>query len=283
MSRIAVVTDSSANLPEELVKEYGIEVVPIRLLWNGKDYRDGIDITSQELYRRLRIGNSLPKTAAPSVGDFLQAYLRVAKRADEIFSIHIPPSFSAIYELALTASKLVEDVKIHVINGRSAAAGLGLVVLEAARAIRRGASSEEVLRRIEYVSSRVHVFAALDTLKYLYYGGRIGLAATLAGFALNLKPVLYVKDGTVDVWAKPRTRKRAICELVKVAERKTAGKKAHVIVMHGDALDDALHLRDELLKHLDCVEIFITEFTPVMGAHTGPGLLGVAFWAEDGE
>lgn len=281
MARIAIVTDSSANLPEDLVKEYGIVVVPIYLHWNGKDYRDGIDITARELYRRLRESNSLPKTSSPSVGDFLRTYMELAKEADVIFSIHLPPSLSATYESALTAADLVEGPEVHVVNSRTAAAGQGFVVLEAARAARRGASPQEILARIEYVSARTYVFATLGTLKYLYFGGRIGLASALVGSALQLHPVLYLKDGTADVWSKPRTRKKAIQELLRIAERKIGRRKAHIAVMHGDALDEALYLRDEMSKRFQCVEIFVTEFTPVMGAHTGPGLLGIAFWCED--
>jgi len=281
MGKTVIVTDSSANLPEDLVREYGIVVVPIYLRWNGKDYRDGVDITARELYRRLREGNSLPQTSSPSVGDFLRTYLELAGEAETIFSIHLPPSLSATYESARTAAQLVENARVYVVDCRTAAAAQGFVVLEAARAARRGASPQEILERIEYISSRTHLFATLGTLKYLYFGGRIGLAAVLLGSALKLHPILYLKDGIADVWSKPRTRKRAIEELLKIAEQKIDGKKVHIAVMHGDALEEALYLRDELVKRFDCAEIFVTEFTPVMGAHTGPGLLGIAFWCEE--
>ncbi|RLC83084.1 MAG: DegV family protein [Chloroflexi bacterium] len=281
MGKIAIVTDSAANLPEELIKEYGITVVPIYLHWNGEDYRDGIDITPSELYKRLREGKTLPKTSAPSVGDFLHTYLRLAEEADVILSIHLSPSLSAVYETARTAAEMVDTAEIYVVNSQTAAAAQGFVVLEAARAAQRGASVEEIMQRIEYVRSRVQLFAALSTLKYLYFGGRIGLAATLLGSALQLTPILYLRDGVADVWSKPRTWKKAFRELLRIAEQKIDGKRAHVMVMHADVPGDAVRLYNEMKERFDCAEIYITEFTPVMGAHTGPGLLGFVFWCED--
>jgi len=283
MPKIAIVTDSSANLPPELVREYDIHIVPIYLRWNGKDYRDGVDISPEEVYHRLRSSTSLPKTSAPSVGDFLRTYMALASEADVIISIHLSPNLSAIYEAALTASRLVEGTKIYVVDSHTAAMGQGFVVLEAARAARKGASPEEILQRIEYVSSRIHLFAILSTLKYLYYGGRIGAAAALVGSALQIKPVLYLRDGSIGVWAKPRTMRGAIQELLRVAEEKIGSRRAHVAVMHADALQEALSLKDEITRRFNCAELYLTEFTPVMGAHTGPGLLGIVFWCEDGE
>ncbi|MCS7287010.1 MAG: DegV family protein [Anaerolineae bacterium] len=279
--RIAIVTDSSANLPEELVREYDIKVVPIYLLWNGVTYRDGVDISSRELYRRLKESSTLPKTSAPSVGDFLRTYLSLASEAEVIISIHLPPNLSATYGAAQTAAQMVEGAKVYVANAHTAAAGQGLVVLEAARLTRRGAEPEVILKRVEEIGLKTHVFAFLSTLKYLYFGGRIGLASALLGSALQFCPILYIKDGVVDAWSKPRTRARALQELLKIAEQKIGRSRVHMAVMHGDALEDALYLKEELEKRFDCAELFVTEFTPVMGAHTGPGLVGIAFWCEE--
>lgn len=280
MGKIAIVTDSSANLPEELVKEYDVKVVPIYLLWNGITYRDGIDISPAELYRRLKESSTLPKTSAPSVGDFLKTYTSLASEAEAIISIHLPPNLSATYEAARTAAQMVEGAKVYVANAHTAAAGQGLVVLEAARLARKGVEPEIILKRIDEIGQKVHLFAFLSTLKYLYFGGRIGLASALLGSAIQLCPILYLRDGVADVWSKPRTRTRALQELLKIAEQKIGNRRAHVGVMHGDSLEDALYLKEELEKRFDCAELFITEFTPVMGAHTGPGLVGIAFWCE---
>ncbi len=281
MGKIAIVTDSSANLPEELVREYEVTVVPIYLYWNGVTYRDGVDISPRELYRRLRETTVLPKTSAPSVGDFLKTYLSLAPQAEAIISIHLPPNLSATYEAARTAAQMVEGAKVYVVNAHTAAAGQGLVVLEAARLARHGVDPEKIVKRAEEIGLRTHLFAFLSTLKYLYFGGRIGLASALLGSAIQICPILYLRDGVADVWSKPRTRARALQELLKIAEQKIGGRRVHIAVMHGDSLEDALFLRDEIAQRFDCAELFVTEFTPVMGAHTGPGLVGIAFWCEE--
>ncbi len=281
MGKIMIVTDSSANLPKELVEEYDIKVVPIYLNWNGVTYKDGVDISSGELYRKLRESTTLPKTSAPSVGDFLRTYLSLAPEAEAIISIHLPPSLSATYEAARMAAQMVEGTRVYVVNAHTAAAGQGLVVLEAARLARQGVDPESIAKRVEEIGLKTHVFAFLSTLKYLYFGGRIGLASALLGSAFQLCPVLYLRDGVADVWSKPRTRTRALQELLRVAEQKIGNRRAHIAVMHGDSLEDALYLKEEIAKRFDCAELFVTEFTPVMGAHTGPGLVGIAFWCEE--
>jgi len=280
MGKIAIVTDSSANLPEELVREHHISVIPIWLHWNGQALRDEIDIRPEELYRRLREDKSLPTTSAPSVGDFLRTYARLSKQAEAIISIHLPANLSAVYLTATTAARLVEEVAVHVVDCRSAAMGQGFIVLEAARAAEKGASVEEVLARIEELIPRVNVFATLDTLEYLHRGGRIGAAAALVGSMLRINPILYIYEGHVGVLGVPRTRKRAIRRMVEIMEERVGSRPVHAAVMHADSLEEAESLRQEVARRFHCLELYVTEFTPVMGAHAGPGVLGLAFWSE---
>jgi len=280
MSKILVVTDSSATVPADLAEELGIQVVPIILNMNGRTYRDSIDITPTEVYRRLRTSEQLPTTAAPSVGDFLRVYASAAQQVPGIVSIHLPPDLSATYNVARTSSELVDGVPISVVDSRSVAMGQGFVVLEAARAAAAGAHLDAVVARAEQVARQVHVLAALDTLKYLHRGGRIGAAAALMGSVLQLKPVLYVADGTVSPFAKPRTKSRAVRVMVDEIARRVEGRPLHVSVFHADVPDEAEALRRTIDERFDCVELYITEFTPVMGVHAGAGVLGVAFYSE---
>jgi len=184
MASIAVVTDSSANLPEESVKEYGIHVVPILLHWNGQTFQDGIDITPGELYRRLRENHGVPSTSSPSVGDFLRTYAGLSQKAEGIVSTHISPKLSAIYQAACKASGLMDGIPVHVIDCGSAAMAQGFVVLEAARAAARGASLEEVTRRAEAVIPWVHILAFIETLAHLHPSGRVPAVAALLGSLL---------------------------------------------------------------------------------------------------
>ena len=278
--KVVVVTDSSVTIPQNLAQELDIRIVPLLLIFGGQTFRDGIDVTPGELYRWLRANKHIPTTAAPSVGDFVRVYAAAAREASGILSVHPPPSLSAIYQTAVTASQLVDGVSIHVLDSRSAAMAQGFVVLEAARAAATGAELDVVVACAEEMAAKVRFFAALETLEYLYRGGRIGGAAALLGSALQIKPILHLVDGRAEPFAKPRTRRKAIrCMLQAMAEQ-VDGRPVHAAVLHADAAQEAEALKQRLAKQFNCVELYVTEFTPVMGAHTGPGLLGIAFYTD---
>lgn len=288
MDRIAIVTDSSAGLPAELAREWGISVVPQLLIIGGDTLRDGLDITPGELYQRLRAEKRIPTTSAPSIGDFLRVYATLGQEADGIVSIHPPPSLTATYTAALAASRLVDGVEIRVIDSGAAAMAQGFVALEAARAAAaaqaRGdpapAAMEAVAARVAEVAARVSLMAAIDTLEYLHRGGRIGGAAALLGSALRLKPILTIAGGRAEVIAKPRTKAKATQFMLRQMAAQVDSRRLHAAVLHADAAEEAEALRQRIAGRFDCAELYVTEFTPVMGAHTGPGLLGVAFFAE---
>ena len=280
MSRVVVVTDSSANVPADLVQRLDIRIVPVLLAMNGQTFRDGVDITSGEVYHRQRTSKILPTTSAPSVGDFLRTYATAAKDASGILSVHLSPKFSAIYSVAVTASQLVDGVPIRHLDCHTAAMGQGFVALEAARAAAAGADLEAVEARAKEVAGKMNLLATIDTLEYLHRGGRIGGAATLVGTVLQIKPVLYVADGHVDVFAKPRTKSRAIRLMLEEVVKQADNRPLHAAILHADVPEEAEALKQKVAEQSDCAELYITELTPVMGAHTGPGVLGIAFYAE---
>jgi DegV family protein with EDD domain len=280
MKRVVVVTDSSATVPADLAQELNIRVVPIVLAFNGFIFQDGIDITPTEVYRLLRDGKHAPTTSAPSVGDFLRVYAAAAQEASGIVSIHLSPKLSATYNAATAASQLVEEVPIRVVNCHTAAMGQGFVVLAAARKAAEGASMEAVAARARDVAAKMNLLATIGTLEYLHRGGRIGSAATLLGTALQIKPVLSVADGHVDVFARPRTKSKAVRVMLDHIAERVNGQPLHVAVLHADVPEEAEELRQEIARRFHCDELFVTELTPVMGAHTGPGVLGVAFYEE---
>jgi DegV family protein with EDD domain len=281
MGRVLVVTDSSATVPAGLVQNLDIRVVPILLNLNGQTYRDGIDITPGEVYRLLRSSTRLPTTSAPSAGDVLRVYAAAAQEASGIVSIHLPTELSATFSVASASSQLVDGPPIRIVNSQSVAMGQGFVVLEAARAAAAGVDLDAVVTRAEQVARKVHVIATLDTLKYLRRGGRIGGAAALAGTMLRIKPMVYVASGTVNALSKPRTMSRAIQLMLEETERRAGGLPLHASVFHADAPDEAEALCRMIESSFDCVELHVTEFTPVMGVHAGPGVVGLAFFAEE--
>lgn len=280
MKKVAVVTDSSATVPKSLVQKLDIHIVPLLLTFDGQTFQDGVDITPSEVYRWQRANKHIPTTSSPSVGDFLRVYAAAGREAAGIVSIHLSPQLSATHNTALTASRLVDNVPIRVIDCHTAAMGQGFVVMEAAHAAAGGADLDAVVARAVKVGSKMNLLATLGTLEYLYRGGRIGGAATLVGTMLQIKPILYLADGHVDVFAKPRTKRKAIqCMLQRMAEL-ADHRPLHVAILHADVPQEAEDLKQRLTEQFDCAELYVTEFTPVMGAHTGPGLLGVVFYVE---
>lgn len=203
MKKTVVVTDSSATVPADLARELDIRIVPIALAINGYIFQDGVDITPAEVYRLLCDSQHLPTTSAPSIGDFLRVYTAASQEATGIVSIHLSPKLSATYSPASAASQLVDAVPIRVISCHTAAMGQGFVVLEAGRVAASGAGLEAVVARAEEVDSKINLLATIDTLEYLHRGGRIGGAATLLGTMLQIKPVLCLSDGHVEVFATP--------------------------------------------------------------------------------
>ncbi len=286
MKTVAIVTDTTACIPPELVAKYGIEVIPVQLIIEGKTYRDGIDITPTECYSLLRRVKKLPTTSASSPGPYLEAFHRASKNAQNALCLTEPSKFSAMYNSASIARTIAEaelpNFPVEVLNCATAAAGMGLVAIYAARLAEAGRSLAEVVAETRRIMSRVHLFAALDTLDYLVKGGRVPQATALVNSIFNIKPVFILNHTGARTVALPRSIASAIKKILKLMTQKVGqGKCLHVMVMHADALEKAAELRNKVASQFDCIEVFTTEFTPVMGAHTGPGLVGVAFYGDE--
>ncbi len=285
-NKVAIVTDSIACIPQEQVGKYAIEVVPIQVIFGDKAYRDGIDISPAEFYAMLRQAEKLPTTAGSLPGPFLEAYREASRRAGNILCITVSTKLSGLFNSARVAKEMAKealpDISIQVLDSGTAAAAQGLVVLAAARAAASGKGLAEVIETARTVMQRVNLLATLDTLHYLVKGGRIPKAAALAGSLLRIKPTLTLTEGEIRPLTNPRTTQGAIKCLLKIVKQKANKEQPlHVAVMHADALDNAIALRNQISSQFDCAELFITEFTPVMGTHTGPGVIGVAFYSGD--
>ncbi|MFQ6015647.1 MAG: DegV family protein [Anaerolineae bacterium] len=281
MSTIAVVTDSAACLPPELVQQYDIHVVPFELIWDERVYRDGVDLTSEEFYQRFRQVRSRPTTSQPSLADFVRLYARLSQEVEGIVSIHIPEELSGTLAAARLAAKQAATVPIQVMDARTATIAEGFIVLAAARAAKAGGNLEKVVAAAEAMIPRVDFFATLATLEHLHRGGRIGEAVALVGSRLRINPILNLKDARVKVVSVVRSRRRAIERILELVEAQVGKRPIHASVFHADALDEAKRMSEEVFSRFNCVEFYITEFTPVMGAHTGPGVVGLAFYTGE--
>ena len=285
MKKVAIVTDTTACVPQEQVATYEIEVVPVPLIIEGKPYRDGIDITPTEFYAMLRRAKKLPTTSASSPEPYLEAYHNASRKAANILCLTEPSKFSAMFTSACVAMEQAKntlpDVTIQVMECTTAAAGQGLVALSAARAAALEKPLAEVKEIAGQVMSRINLYATLNTLHYLARSGRVPQAAALVNSILSIKPVFTLNHGDAHTVALPRTMASAINRILKLMEaRVTKGQQLHAAVMHADAIEEAVTLKDRVTSQFECKEIYITEFTPVMGVHTGPGLIGIAFYGE---
>ena len=285
MPKVAIVTDSIACIPKEAIEKYGIEVVPIQLIFGDRTYRDGVDISPAEFYTLLRKAEKLPTTAGAVPGAFLEALRKVSKKTKSILCVTVSAKLSGMFDSARQAIEIAKGelpgVIIKLLDSKTAAAAQGLVVLAAARAAASGKSLTEVVEATKSVIQRVHLLGMLDTLHYLVKGGHVPKAAALAGSLLKIKPIFTITEGEAHPVTNPRTVPGGMKRMLQVMEQKIVkGQPLHAAVMHADALDRATELRNQLSSRFDCAELFITEFTPVMGAHTGPGVIGVAFYSE---
>ena len=285
MRKVAIVTDTTACVPQEQVTKYDIEVVPVQLIFEDRTYRDGIDISPSEFYALLRQAEKMPTTSASSPNPYLEAYQKASQKAPSILCLTEPSRFSAMFDSARVAKemarKTLRNVVIEVLECTTAAAGQGLVALAAAKTAALGKTLNEVTEVARSTMSRVNLFATLDTLNYLAKSGRVPQAAALVNSLLSIKPIFTLNHSEARTVALPRTTKSAIKRMLKLMEAEAVkGQPLHVAVMHADALEQAVTLKNRIASQFECTEIFITEFTPVMGVHTGPGLIGIAFYGE---
>ena len=282
--KVAIVVDSSSCLPRSFLEAWQIYVVPHQLVIDERSYRDCIDIEPDEFYRILEKNHTRPATSSPNPASFLDAFREAAEVAESVVCITLAANFSATFDSACTAAAMAEEenagAPIMVIDSKAAAGAEGLIALAAARVAASGADTETVTSVVHQLIPQVNLLAFLDTLYYLGRSGRVPRAAAWAGSLLGIKPLTELKLGVARLAGKARSRSSATARLVKTMKGRVGDRPLHVNIMHAHAGDDAKRLSDRVEAEFNCQELFISEFTPVMGAHLGPGLLGLAFYAE---
>ncbi|MBI2765645.1 MAG: DegV family protein [Chloroflexi bacterium] len=275
-----VVTDSTCDLPRDLVAQHGITVVPLTVVFGDEQLLDGVDIDANQFYARLREFAGMPKTSQPSVARFRDVYESVAAESGEIVSIHISSRLSGTLNSASIArDELSRDIHVDIIDSYNVSMGLGQVVLEAALAAERGAPAAEVAQAARHAMDRTHVIAVVDTLEYLRRGGRIGRASSLVGSLLSIKPLVHVERGEVAPFERVRTRTKARERLFELATKDRTLKR--VFVGGGGNDDEALAFMERLRPLLPHTEFHLGQLGPAVGVHVGPNVLGVALLRHD--
>lgn len=281
MADIAVVTDSTAYIPQELVDQYRIHVAPQILIWGDESYLDGVDMFPDEFYAKLQNSKQLPTTSQATVASFHKIFEPLAAEGKQILAIVISEKLSGTLQSARQAKAMFPDATIALVDSRSASMELGFQVLAAARAAEAGKSFQEVVDLAERAKQHTGVYFVVDTLEFLHKGGRIGGAARLLGTAINLKPILQVADGQVESFTNVRTKAKAYNRLLDILEERLQGKaNLRLATLHAAAERDAQSLLQQATKRLNPIETIISQVSPVVGTHVGPGTVGLAFCTE---
>jgi DegV family protein with EDD domain len=281
MSKVAIVTDSTAYLTDDLVAAYNITVVPLVVIWGAETIFDNVDIGPKEFYERLAKAKIMPSTSQPTNVAFAEVYQRLHAEGYEILTLVISSALSGTMDSATQAKAMVPDAVVEVVDSQLTSVPLAYMALAAGRAAKRGASLQECKQIAEEIRDHAQVFFAVDTLEFLHRGGRIGGASRFLGTALNLKPILYLLDGKIEALERIRTSKKAHERLIELVGDKVYGQAPINMmgVISANAEKPARHLLEKIETRFSPGEIMVAQLSPVIGTHTGPGTVGVAYVA----
>jgi DegV family protein with EDD domain len=283
MPVVGVLTDSCASIPESLIEELNIKVVPYYIHRGKETLRDLVDVQREEFFSWLATAKELPKTANPGPGDYLEGFKELARRTQEIVSIHMTSIGSGAYQAAVMAKEMAgearPDVRIEVIDTRNVSLCHGWMVIEAARAALAGKSLDEIVQLVRAMIPITRMIQTADTLRYLYLGGRIGKAQHLVGSLLNIRPLIGMEDGVIVPLGQARGRVGAYRKIVEMMEKDVGPRgRVKVAFVHAAALEEVEKLRAMVEERLTCVEVLMAELSPALGVHTGPGTAGVCYF-----
>jgi DegV family protein with EDD domain len=280
MAKVAIVTDSTAYIPKDVVEEYQIQVIPLHLHWGEETFLDGVDILPEEFYTRLKQSNVNPTTSQPTPAAFKDVYEKLLEGGFEIINILISSKLSGTVDSAVQAKSFFPDAPIEIVDSQSTAMAMGFQVLAVTRAVADGASLAECKSLAEKTIKHTGVVFAVDTLEFLHRGGRIGGGARFLGTALKMKPILELKEGRVESVERVRTRKKSLDRLVELVVERVGGRTpVRLAALNAAARDDAQWLMKQISQRLNPTEMVFSEVSPVIGTHAGPGTVAIAYMA----
>lgn len=272
-----IITDSSCDIPQELIKEYDILVVPLNIEIDGQNYIDGIDLNHEIFYRKMYTSEEIPKTSQPSPQSFIDAFKEGLHKCGEILSIHLSSKLSGTYDCATMVKDMVGG-NIEVFDSLNRSLGLGLQVLKAAQLAREGLKIDKIIEKLKEYRDELKVVVYLETLENAFKGGRVTKTKEVIANLLNLKPIVHVDKGQVKILKTVRGKKRAINTLITMMEEKNIIFKDRIVgITHCNSLEDALQLKEEIIKRFNPAQVLVATMGPVIGTHAGLGGLLVCF------
>jgi DegV family protein with EDD domain len=280
MAKVAFVTDSTGYIPPHLIEDLAINIIPQELIWGKETFLDGVDIQPDEFYRRLQTAKTMPTTSQAQPARFLQVFQSLLEQDYQILNILISEKLSGTISSAVQAKGMLPEAPIEIVDSRTTAMAMGFLVLETARLAREGASLEECKQYAERGRDNTGLLVTVDTLEFLHRGGRIGGGARFLGTALNIKPILELVDGRLEAVERVRTRSKALNRVSELVENRIAGRQpVRLAALHANCQGEAHELLDRLVSQIGAVEQVLTDVSPVVGTHVGPGTIGVCFMA----
>jgi DegV family protein with EDD domain len=283
---IAIIADSIACIPKGQAEDYSIRIIPVNILFNGRVYRDFIDLSSTQAYEFLEKAPEFWKSSAASPEDYLEAYRELSQHAQGILVVTISSKLSMFYNSAQAAKEIFKEessqTDIEVLDSETVAAAEGLIALAAARTAAEGKPFDEVVAIVKKVKDRVKLIGLLETIRYVYRTGRMPKVASEIGSMFSIKPILTGSNGRINFAAAARTKQSGVEKMLQIMKNHIGSSEpVHVAVMHADALEEAQKLKERIAAEFNCVEIFITDFSPIMGYATGRGTLALAYYRDD--
>lgn len=280
MNKIAIVTDSTCDLDQELAEKLNIHILPLKVVYpDGAEYQDGIEITPEEVYARMP--EETPSTSMPGPGDIRALFEKLRDEGyQQVIAIHISSGLSGTLDVVRMVAKDFPELEVEIIDSKALSLALGFLVLKAVQLRDLGAKFREIIDELHQARQKIKVFFVVKTLEYLKKGGRIGLVSGSLGEILDVKPIISInEDGKYYTYSKVRGRARSLAKLKEIFKEKTKGKTINLAVAHSDAVEEAKAIYQELLESATCKikDSWFGQIGPVMGVHAGPGLIGIAY------
>ncbi|MFN7252514.1 MAG: DegV family protein [Anaerobacillus sp.] len=279
MSKIAIVTDSTAYIPKQIRDELGITMVPLNVIFGNETYKEETEITAPDFYEMMKKIENLPTTSQPAIGLFAVEFERLAKDHNQVISIHLSSEISGTYQSAVAAGSMVEGIEVIPFDSELSCMPQGFFVLEAAKLANEGKSSDEILARLQEMKANMRAYFMADDLSHLHRGGRLNGAQLLVGSLLQIKPILHFEAGKIVPFEKVRTAKKALNRIYGLLDEDAkTGEPIHIVVIHGNCEEEAEKIAAHLKTEYPHADLSISYFGPVIGTHLGEGSIGIGWY-----